>query len=60
MFTDTPPLHISRLTHSAQCFHNVSILHPRQDGCDVALSLVLKAKTPLCVEQAVIDVVELC
>ncbi len=60
MFTDAPPLHISRLAHSSQCLHNVSILHPRQDGCNVALSLVLKSKTPLCVEQAIIDVVELC
>ena len=54
-FADTPPLclPLQRLTH-------VSVLHPCAScGCGAALSLVLDSQTPLCVERASMDIVEL-
>ena len=61
-FTDAPPLCFSLecLTHGAQTLQHVSVLHPcANSGCMAELSLVLNAKTPLCVEWAMIDIVEL-
>lgn len=58
-FTDTLPLCFppGRLR---QTLHHVSVLHPcGNDGGGAALSLLLDAKGPVCVERAVMDVVEL-
>ena len=59
-FADTPPLCLTlgRLAHGPQTLHHVSVLHPRTNS-GVDLSLVLNAKTPLCVERAEMDIVEL-
>lgn len=59
-FTEPLPLRFSAGCPQ-QSLHYVCVLHPRR-GCDcgVTLSLMLKAATPLYVEQAVMDVVELC
>ena len=62
VFADTQPLclPLQRLTHGPQTLHHVSILRPCADrGCGTALSLVLNAQAPLCVERAVMDIVEL-
>ena len=61
-FADTPPLCLTlgRLAHRLQTLHHVSVLHPcANSGCRVDLSLVLNAETPLCVERAEMDIVEL-
>ncbi len=61
-FTDALPLQFSmeHLTHNPQTLQGTALLYPRiSRGYEVGLSLVLEAKTPLCVERAVIDVVEL-
>ena len=61
-FADTQPLCLALgcLTHGPQTLHHVSVLHPcTNSGCGVELSLVLNAKTPLCVERAEMDIVEL-
>ena len=61
-FADTQPLCLALgyLTHGPQTLHHVSVLHPcANSGCGVELSLVLNAKTPLCVERAEMDIVEL-
>lgn len=60
MFADAPPLCFSleSLTHGPQTLQHVSVLHPRTNsGCAMELSLVLNAKTPLCVEWAEMDIV---
>ena len=58
-FTDPLPLRFS-VGCSQRTLHYVSVLHPyRNNGCFAELSLVLDAKTPVCVERAVMDVVEL-
>ena len=62
MFTDALPLCFSMgdLTHGPQTLHMASLLHPCSDrGCEACLSLVLDAKSALCVEGAVMDVAEL-
>ena len=59
-FTDPPPLHFSLelLLCGPQTLCHTAVLHPRgNSGC--ALSLVLDAPAPLCVEQAVMDIVAL-
>lgn len=63
VFTDALPLHVSlkELTHGTQTLQSLCVLHPRTSGgYEVGLSLVLDAKIPLCVERAVIDIIELC
>ncbi len=62
MFTDTLPLYFSMgdLAHRPQSLHMVFVLHPCPNcGCDISLSLVLDAKSALCVDGAVMDVIEL-
>lgn len=61
-FADTQPLCLSleHLAHGPQTLQHVCVLHPcTNSGCAVELSLVLNAKTPLCVERAAMDIVEL-
>ena len=61
-FADTPPLclPLRRLTHGPQTLRHVSVLHPCAScGCGAELSLVLDSQTPLCVEGASMDIVEL-
>ena len=61
-FTDAMPLHFSigHPAHGQQTLHYVSVMHPCiNNGYSVKLSLMLDAKAPLYVEQAVMDVVEL-
>ena len=61
-FTDAPLLRFSmeRLSHGPQVLHHIAMLHPRiNGGCAPELSLVLDAQAPLCVERAVMDIVEL-
>ena len=61
-FTDALPLRFSMecLTHGSQTLHQAVILHPHMNGGGVSdLSLVLNAETSLCVERAVMDVIEL-
>ncbi|MCI9243208.1 MAG: hypothetical protein HFF43_07450 [Lawsonibacter sp.] len=61
-FSDPPPLCLpmARLAHGPQTLQHVSVLHPcGNSGCGAELSLVLNAQTPLCVERAVMDIVEL-
>ena len=61
-FTDAPPLRFSMecLARGPQILRHVAVLHPRMSGvCAPELSLVLDAQTPLCVERAVMDVLEL-
>ena len=61
-FTDALPLHFSigHPAHGQQTLHYVSVMHPCiNNGYSVKLSLMLDAKAPLYVEQAVMDVVEL-
>ncbi|MDE6900007.1 MAG: hypothetical protein K2P15_02920 [Oscillospiraceae bacterium] len=48
------------LTHGPRTLQHVSVLHPYTNGGGtVELSLALNAKTPLCVNRAVMDIVEL-
>ena len=61
-FADASPLYFSldRMAHGLQTLQHISVLHPRtSSGCAMELALVLNAKTPLCVEQATMDIVEL-
>ena len=61
-FTDALHLHfyIGHPAHGQQSLHYVSVMHPCiNNGYSVKLSLMLDAKAPLYVEQAVMDVVEL-
>ena len=58
-FTDPLPLCFS-VGRSQQTLHYVSVLRPsRNNKCFAELSLVLDAKAPVCVERAVMDVMEL-
>ena len=62
VFGDTPPLclPLQRLTRGRQTLHHVAVLHPCTGcECGAALSLVLNAQTPLRVERASMDIVEL-
>ena len=62
VFADTQPLclPLQRLAHGPQTLRHVSILRPCADrGCGAALSLVLDAQAPLCVERAVMDIAQL-
>lgn len=62
MFTDALPLcfPMEDLTRCPQSVHMAAVLHPCSDcGCETCLSLALDAKSALCVEGAVMDVVEL-
>lgn len=61
-FTDVSPLYFSLecLTHGPRTLQHVSVLHPcTNGGGTVELSLALNAKTPLCVNRAVMEIVEL-
>lgn len=59
VFTEPMSLRFSAGS-SQQTLHHVSVLHPRMNyDCGTMLSLVLDAGTPLYVERAVMDVVEL-
>lgn len=61
-FADASPLCFSldHMTHGPQTLQHISVLHPRTNsGCAMELALVLNAKTPLCVERATMDIVEL-
>lgn len=59
VFTDVLPLRFSAGC-KGQTLHQAAVLHPcRSMDCDVELSLVLDAKGPICVDRAVMDVVEL-
>lgn len=61
-FTDMLPLYFSigHPAHGRETLHYACVLHPcMEHRCNVALSLMLDAKTPLQVERAVMDVVEL-
>ena len=60
-FTDALPLYFA-MEHlrAPQTLHAVSVLYPRMNGGrEVGISLALDAKTPLYVERAVIDIVEI-
>lgn len=62
MFTDALPLcfPMEDLTCGPQSLLMSAVLHPCSDcGFETCLSLVLDAKSALCVEGAVMDVVEL-
>ena len=62
MFTDALPLcfPMEDLAQGPQSLRMAAVLHPCPDcGCETYLSLVLDAKSPLCVEGAVMDIVEL-
>lgn len=61
-FTDTLPLHFSIgcPAQRQETLHYAAVMHPcMNNGYGVTLSLVLDAKAPVCVERAVMDVVEL-
>ena len=59
VFTDTLPLRFS-MGCGVQTLHYAAVLHPcRSIDCRAELSLVLDAKGPICVDRAVMDVVEL-
>ena len=60
VFTDTLPLRFSAAC-GPQSLHTSCVLHPRScsGGCEVSLSLVLESRSALCVEEAVLDVIEL-
>ena len=58
-FSDADPLRFSTECSQARTLHHVAVLHPCMNiGCAVELSLMLDAKAPLCVERAVMDIVE--
>ncbi|MCI9114081.1 MAG: hypothetical protein HFF96_07465 [Oscillibacter sp.] len=58
-FTDPLPLCFS-VGCSQQTLHYASVLRPsRNNRCSAELSLVLDAKAPVCVERAVLDIMEL-
>lgn len=62
-FTDVLPLYFSleHLTQGPQTLQFSALLYPRiNKGYEVGLSLLLESKTPLYVEQAAMDVIELC
>ena len=61
-FTDTLPLRFSmeRLACGSQTLQYAAVLYPRTDsGCEAGLSLLLDGGSPLCVERAMMDIVEL-
>ena len=61
-FTETLPLRFSieRDQGCSQTLRYAAVLHPRMDrGSEAEISLALDAKSALCVERAVMDVVEL-
>lgn len=59
VFTDAMPLRFS-VEGGRQTLHYAAVLHPgRNTGCGAELSLVLDGGAPLCVERAMMDVVEL-
>lgn len=61
-FTDVLPLYFSlaHLAHGPQTLQFSALLYPCINrGYEVGLSLLLESKTPLCVERAAIDVIEL-
>lgn len=61
-FTETLPLYFSAecVADRPQTLQYAAILYPRVDGgCEAELSLVLDAKSALCVERAVLDIAEL-
>lgn len=59
VFTDTLPLRVS-MECGGQTLRHAAVIHPcRNTGCVTELSLVLDADAPICVERAVLDVVEL-
>lgn len=61
-FADVSPLcfSVEHLTHGPQTLQHIAVLHPRVGcGWEASLSLVLGSKTPLCVEQAAMDVIAL-
>lgn len=58
-FTEVLPLQFS-MECGRKTLHHAAVIHPcRNSGCDVELFLVLDAKAPICVERAVMDIVEL-
>ena len=58
-FTDALPLHFS-VGCGQETLRHAAVIHPcKSGGCGTELSLVLDAKVPVCVERAVLDVVEL-
>lgn len=62
VFGETLPLYVplERFTGTPRTLQYTAVLHPRmKGGSEAELSLVLDAKSALCVEQAVLDVVEL-
>ena len=59
VFTDTLPLRFS-VEGSRKTLHYSAVIHPCKGSCcGTELSLVLDADAPICVERAVLDVVEL-
>ncbi len=60
-FTETLPLYVpmKQFTGSPQTLRYTAVLYPRMEGGTAELSLALDAKNALCVEQAVMNVVEL-
>lgn len=61
-FTDTPPLRfpLERMACDCRTLSYAAVLYPRAGGVGTAeLSLVLDTRNALCVERAVLDVVEL-
>ncbi len=61
-FTDTLPLHVPMedLACGPRTLQYAAVLYPRaKGGAEVSVSLALEARNPLCVERAVLDVVEL-
>lgn len=60
-FTETLPLYVpmKQFTGSPQTLRYTAVLYPRMEGGTAELSLALDAKNALCVEQAVMSVVEL-
>ena len=58
-FTEALPLQFS-VECGRKTLRHAAVIHPcRNSGCDVELFLVLEAKAPICVERAVMDIIEL-
>lgn len=61
-FTETPPLRFSveRFSGRPQTLQYAAVLYPCMgEGREAELSLVLDARSPLCVERASMDVAEI-
>lgn len=60
-FTDTPPLNFSTKCFEGkpQTLQYTAVLYPQMGGSEAELSLVLGSKKALCVERAVLNIVEL-